>query len=225
MGSRSTVLTNGERVATADFDITSELERLERLRASGVIRQNEFEDLKANLLAKVGRGQSSAQPIKPPSEGAVQTAKTITVTTHQFIGLAGALTIMVGCFAPLVHLPIVGGINYVYNGRGDGIIVLLLAISAVALILFRKNTALAVVALAITGVCSFTYIKFSMLLSDMHRNLDEGLQGNPFRGIADALASAVGFGWAWPLLLIGIALLLTSSVIGVRAENALSAVE
>jgi hypothetical protein len=201
-----------------DVQITFELERLERLHTSGTINENEFETLKAKLLQRFSES-APTHPDKPASLNAAIDVSGLNLKSHQLIGFGGALAVILGCFAPLVHLPIVGSVNYIFNGRGDGIFVLALAIAAAAFVFFRKYRALAFSALAITAVCSFTYIKFAMVLADIHNSIDASLQGNPFRGIADAFVTAVGLDWAWPLLIVGIVLLLVSSVLGTRFEG------
>jgi hypothetical protein len=137
----------------------------------------------------------------------------------QLLGYAGSLALILGCFSPLVHLPVVGSINYVYNGRGDGMIVLGLAVAVAAMTYFEKYRVAAFTTLAISLVCSFTLVRFVILFSDMRSSLDEGLRGNPFRGFADAMVSAVGLDWGWGLLIIGIVLLLFSSVLSVRQQR------
>src|SRR5687767_4806356 len=39
----------------------------------------------------------------------------------QWLGLAGAVLLFIGVFCPIISLPIAGNINYVLNGRGDGV--------------------------------------------------------------------------------------------------------
>jgi hypothetical protein len=42
----------------------------------------------------------------------------------------------VGAFCPLVHLPIVGSINYVMGGRGDGIYIVACSAAIIGLVVF-----------------------------------------------------------------------------------------
>jgi len=46
----------------------------------------------------------------------------------QTFGLIGSVMLFIGVFTPLISLPIVGSTNYFMNGRGDGTIVLILAV-------------------------------------------------------------------------------------------------
>jgi len=46
---------------------------------------------------------------------------------RQLVGLAGTILLAVGVFLPLVSMPLIGSLTYFNNGRGDGVIVLILA--------------------------------------------------------------------------------------------------
>jgi hypothetical protein len=50
------------------------------------------------------------------------------MTTRQLIGFLGSALLFLGVFLPIVKLPIVGDLNYFANGRGDGVLVLVLAV-------------------------------------------------------------------------------------------------
>ena len=58
--------------------------------------------------------------------------------TGQILGLTGTILLFVGVFLPVISVPIMGNINLLNNGRGDGIIVLALAVVALILLLARK---------------------------------------------------------------------------------------
>lgn len=198
----------------AEQDTSSELERLERLRSSGTITQSEFDTLKAKALSP------SAGIVQTPSERANNEVQ-MAFEQCQFVGYGGVLALVLGCFAPLVHLPIVGSMNYIYNGRGDGIIVLILTVAAGVLVFLRLYRGVAFATLAIAAVCTFTFVRFATLMADMRRSVNSDLQGNPFRGLADAMVNSVGLDWAWALLIIGIALLMISALMGIRSKPSL----
>jgi hypothetical protein len=62
---------------------------------------------------------------------------------RQTIGLAGVAALAIGVFVPLVSLPIVGSLTYFNNGKGDGIIVLALAVISALIVLAKRYRALA----------------------------------------------------------------------------------
>jgi hypothetical protein len=82
-------------------------------------------------------------------------------------------------------------------------IVLALAIASIYLLLksdFRK--------LLYTGVASLVVIftslwGFQLTLSEAKRTMNSALEGNPFRGLADAAMSSVGLEWGWLFLICG----------------------
>ena len=49
------------------------------------------------------------------------------MSTRQLLGILGSATLFIGVFMPIVRLPIVGEMNYFANGRGDGVLILVLA--------------------------------------------------------------------------------------------------
>ncbi len=58
--------------------------------------------------------------------------------TKQLLGLIGSVVLFVGVFAPIVSIPIMGNMNYFQNGKGDGTIVLVLAVISLILVLLKK---------------------------------------------------------------------------------------
>jgi len=50
----------------------------------------------------------------------------------QWVGMTGAVLLAMGAFAPLVSAPMLGTINYVRNGNGDGVVILVIAAIALA---------------------------------------------------------------------------------------------
>ena len=132
----------------------------------------------------------------------------------QIIGFAGALLLAIGCFVPIVHLPIVGSINYVFNGRGDGMIVLAMSVVSAVLAFFRIYQFLWASAGLVAVICLYTFFKLESLISDLHGKLDTDLAGNPFRGLADVLVSSVGLEWGWIVLALGIGTLIFAAIAG-----------
>src|SRR6266508_2104667 len=56
----------------------------------------------------------------------------------QMLGLVGSLIMFVGVFTPIISVPIVGNMNYFQNGKGDGVIVLALAIVSLILTITKR---------------------------------------------------------------------------------------
>jgi hypothetical protein len=69
---------------------------------------------------------------------ATMTIGNMLVTKRQRIGGLGSLMLILGAFAPLVSMPIVGNVSYFNNGSGDGMFILAAALLSL-LILYRKK--------------------------------------------------------------------------------------
>ena len=137
----------------------------------------------------------------------------VTFERPQLIGFAGVALLIFGAFAPLIHLPIVGGISYVGNGRGDGIFVILLAVASGVLLYLKRYDIVLITAALAAGLCVFTFINFESRMSDIRSQMGD-LNGNPFRGLADAVVDSVGLDWGWALLLLGIIGLFAGALMG-----------
>lgn len=54
---------------------------------------------------------------------------------NKLLALSGSAMLVLGAFMPVVSLPIVGSLNYLNNGEGDGVFIVVLGILAAALAL------------------------------------------------------------------------------------------
>jgi len=60
----------------------------------------------------------------------------------------------------------------------------------------------------------FTLFRFQFAISEAKESM-AGLEGNPFRGLAETVVGSVGLGWGWLLLITGAATILITSFIEV----------
>jgi hypothetical protein len=112
---------------------------------------------------------------------------------------------------PIVSIPIVGQMNYFQNGHGDGTIVLILgALSAVA-VAAQKYQALWITGLGSLGVLAYTFFNFESKISDAKASMGTQLEGNPFRGLADAMIGTVQLQWGWGVLVVGAIMVLAAA--------------
>lgn len=146
-----------------------------------------------------------------PKAGDVGDMEQMKFEREQVIGFVGAALLIVGCFAPLVHLPIIGGISYVANGRGDGMLVVGLAIVSAALVYFRLYRWVLVSAAGVAGLCIFTLWRFLSLGSQIRDQVANSAKDNAFGNLAAAFADAVSLGWGWAFLLLGLACLFAAA--------------
>jgi len=133
--------------------------------------------------------------------------------TKQLLGLIGSAVLFVGVFAPIVSIPIMGNMNYFQNGKGDGVIVLVLAVISLILVLLKKFKGLWFTGLGSIAIMTFTFINFQIALANTRTQMETELAGNPFRGIADMAMQSVQIQWGWALLIIGAVFLIASAAI------------
>ena len=131
----------------------------------------------------------------------------------QILGLIGSIVLFIGVFMPIVSIPIMGNMNYFQNGKGDGTIILVLAIISFIFVLIKKFKGLWFTGLGSMAVMVFTFINFQIKMSDIKAQMETELAGNPFRGLADMAIQSVQLQWGWALLVAGAALVIASAVI------------
>jgi len=129
------------------------------------------------------------------------------------LGLIGSAVLFVGVFTPIVSIPLIGNMNYFQNGKGDGVIILVLAVISLILVLLKKFKGLWFTGLGSIAIMTFTFINFQMALYNTKTQMETELTGNPFRGIADMAMQSVQIQWGWALLIIGAVLVIASAAI------------
>jgi len=95
--------------------------------------------------------------------------------TKQLLGLIGSAVLFVGVFAPIVSIPIMGNMNYFQNGKGDGVIVLVLALISLILVLLKKFKGLWFTGLGSMAIMTFTFINFQMAIANTFKFNGDGL--------------------------------------------------
>ena len=133
--------------------------------------------------------------------------------TKQLLGLIGSAVLFVGVFAPIVSIPIMGNMNYFQNGKGDGTIVLVLAVVSLILVLLKKFKGLWFTGLGSMAIMVFTFINLQMTLANTKTQMETELAGNPFRGLVDMAMQSVQIQWGWALLIVGAVLVIASAAI------------
>lgn len=126
---------------------------------------------------------------------------------RQVLGVAGAATLFVGVFLPIVSLPIVGAQNYFQNGRGDGTILLMIAGVAFLASLARRFAWVSIAGLISLLLLGYTFIAFRSRIAEMRAAMDRELADNPFKGIGEAMMQSVQLQWGWAVLVVGALLL------------------
>jgi hypothetical protein len=110
-------------------------------------------------------------------------------------------------------VPTLGHVNYIHDGTGDGIIILVLALISVALVLTGKYQGLWLTGLGSVGLMAFTFINFQMKMSGAREKMNSDLADNPFRGLAEAALESVQLEWGWAVLILGAGLVIGAAAL------------
>ena len=114
---------------------------------------------------------------------------------------------------PIVKVPIIGDMNYFQNGKGDGVIVIALALVSLGLVLARQCRALWVTILPTAVLLTLTVLNFQSALKKLKADTQRDLADNPFRGIADVAIESVQLQWGWAVMVVGVVLLISSAAV------------
>src|SRR5262249_45499671 len=164
------------------------------------------------LVQLGGSLKDESSSTSPDSQSAAISKRVSTnFGARQLIGLAGALSLVIGAFTPLLHFPFGVTQTYVARGTGDGIILILLTATSVFLITTRRYRALKLCAGLAATLCLFTYIALSGRLTMAQEDIGKQLSGNMFRGVAEAMLNSISFGFGWAFLLVGLFCLFVSA--------------
>ena len=136
------------------------------------------------------------------------------------LGLCSAGLLFIGSLCPVVTLPMIGSITYIQSGRGDGVLVLIISLISAGFVIAKRFSSVRLCGIASLCMIFTTLWLFQFKISQA-KELLSGLEGNPFRGLADAAIGSVGLSWGW-LLLIGGAVSLLVSVEVVATDQGLA---
>ncbi len=137
-------------------------------------------------------------------------------------GIKCTVTVILGVFMPIVSAPIVGNINYFMNGKGDGVVILILAAAAAILTFTGRVRHVVWPGAAALLMLGFTFIRFQYGMAEMRRRMETELAGNPFRGLADMATNSIQLQWGWAVLVLGAGLLIYA---GITARRQISSPE
>jgi hypothetical protein len=132
---------------------------------------------------------------------------------RQSFGIIGSILLFIGVFTPIISLPFVGNMNYFQNGRGDGVIILALALTSFVITLARKFVGLWITGFGSLAVMLFTFVNFQIRMSEIQDDMETRLADNPFRGIADVAMQSIQIQWGWAVLIVGAGFLIAAAAI------------
>lgn len=135
---------------------------------------------------------------------------------NRTLALIGAAILFVGVFLPIVSMPFVGNMNYFQNGRGDGVIVLILAVIAAGLAWAGRVRDTIWPGAASLALLAFTFVNFQLRIGRMKSEMADQMRDNPFGGLVEAVAGSVQLQWGWAVLVLGAGL---TTLAGWRARK------
>lgn len=141
------------------------------------------------------------------------------MSKKQILGLIGSVVLFVGVFTPLVSLPFVGNINYFMNGKGDGTIVLILAVISFLLVLAKKYNGLWLTGFASLGMMFFTFVNFQSKMSEAKIEMQKQLANNPFAGLGNLAIQSVQLQWGCAILIVGAVSVICAAAIKEQKES------
>jgi hypothetical protein len=103
------------------------------------------------------------------------------------LGVGGAILLFLGVFLPVLKLPIVGSMNYYQNGRGDGVLVLLMVAVAVPMLIRRRFVWLIVPGVSTLVGLVLALLRLQSRIGDLHASQTKDLAGNMFGGLVPRL--------------------------------------
>ena len=132
-------------------------------------------------------------------------------STLEVLGWGSIVLTILSCFAPLVKIPLIGSINYLYGGRGDGVIVLTCSLISAWFLSQGRLKLVRYTAFFSLIVVFCTFWTFAIAIINFHSSLAD----NPFKGLV-----SVGLEIGWLLLFLGPIGLLGRSFIRMDSKRA-----
>jgi hypothetical protein len=88
-------------------------------------------------------------------------------------GLVASAVLFAGALAPIARVPVIGTINYIRDGRGDGVIVLLIALVAAFLVARQRYSMLGHAGRAALAICFASLWHFQFLMADARKSMSD----------------------------------------------------
>lgn len=130
------------------------------------------------------------------------------------LGMIGGGVLALGCFMPVLSVPIMGNITYIANGGGDGLLVLIAAAAGAYFSHRESRKGMLISGFIAAAIMLFTVINIQVRISQMKAEMAKSIDGMPegmdnmLSGLGEALAQSVQMQWGWVILMIGVGLLL-----------------
>ena len=138
----------------------------------------------------------------------------IRLSQKQMLGIAGCLITFVGVFMPIISFPSGRDLNYFGNGRGDGVLLLILSVISFVLVLTKLFKWLWFTGGVSFALICFTFTIFQQRLSVSKKAIERAeLRGYVFAEERLAVIDGVQLKWGWAVIVIGVGCVLACAVI------------
>lgn len=114
-----------------------------------------------------------------------------------------AIVLALGCFVPLMSVPIVGSVTATQLRFSDGYILLALAALAVWLAYSGKVRAVRWPGFLAAAIVVLNFAVVIYRVQEVKAEVRSQLAGNPFTGLAEAMIQSVQLQWGWVPLMVG----------------------
>ena len=127
------------------------------------------------------------------------------------LGIVGATLLLVGGFAPIISIPIVGSVSIFSTINATAIALLLLAVFSFVFAFRRPKLQIATGTLA-ASLLLFHLLRIEWGLTTAANAISEGMKDNPFGGLAQLAMGTIQLQWGWLLLFGGAALTIAAGI-------------
>lgn len=135
----------------------------------------------------------------------------------QILGILGAIFLLIGVFAPMVKIPLLGNISFFDNNKFTGILIVIFALISLFFIFTRRFRFLwlsSIASLAVMGYTAWEAQKpLSSIKSKTSKVLGERLTGKITDKITDKAIDYVHIQWGLIFLILGLILIIISAVL------------
>lgn len=133
------------------------------------------------------------------------------LTPRLLLGVVGSIVLFVGVFMPLFSVPIVGNVNYFQNGKGDGVVIIILAGISLFLALTDRFRGLLITGILSLAMMGFTFFSFQWKMSQVRAEMSKS--DNLFKGLGEKMLETVQLQWGWAILIVGAGMLIAAALI------------
>lgn len=139
------------------------------------------------------------------------------LTPRLLLGVVGSIVLFIGVFMPLFSVPIIGNMNYFQNGKGDGVVIIILAGVSLFLALTERFKGLLITGILSLAMMAFTFFGFQWKMSQARAAMSKS--DNLFKGLGEKMLETVQLQWGWAILIVGAGMLIAAALIKSRQND------